>query len=94
MLRYIDFIPKQLAEPGLFAPGAHEDFDAAVAAANAWLAENRVNLICIETVVLPNLWSRWEGGSKDASIQTSGENPSRWHQFLRIWYHDAQPAGG
>ncbi len=88
MLRYIDFVPKQLAEPGFFAPGEHEDFNAAVAAANDWLAGNKVRLINLETVVLPNIWSRWEQGSADASLHTSGENPSRWHQFVRVWYMD------
>lgn len=88
MLRYIDFVPRQIAEPGLFTPGQHEDFDAAVMAANQWLLDHKVHLISLETVVLPNIWSRWEDGSRDASLQISGENPSRWHQFVRLWYHE------
>jgi hypothetical protein len=31
------------------------------------VAENAIAVINIETVVLPNLWSRWEEGSTDAS---------------------------
>ena len=88
MLRYKDFVPKQISAPGLFKDGDHESFDHAVEAANQWLAETKVNLISIETVVLPNIWSRWEEGSSDASIGTSGDTPSRWHQFLRCWYQD------
>ena len=68
--------------------GGQADTDAAVAAANKWLSETNVKLISIETVVLPNIWSKWEEGSGDASIGTSGDSPSRWHQFLRCWYHD------
>jgi hypothetical protein len=73
----------------MFNQGEHETFDAAVLAANQWLAENKVNVINLETVVLPNIWSRWEEGSGDAAIGTGGGSPSHWHQFLRCWYHDA-----
>lgn len=88
MLRYKDFVPKQIKAPGLFKDGDHETFDDAVKAANRWLADTKVKLISLETVVLPNIWSRWEEGSTDASIGTSGDTPSRWHQFLRCWYQD------
>jgi hypothetical protein len=90
MLHYKDFVPKQISPPGFFDPGSHEPFDAAVDECNQWLAASNVKLVNIETVVLPNIWSRWEEGSADASIGTSGDAPSHWHQFIRCWY---QPAG-
>ncbi len=88
MLQYQDFVPKEIEAPGFLKPGTHESFDDAVKAANQWLAESSVKLISIETVVLPNIWSRWEEGSADASLGMSGESTSRWHQFVRCWYHD------
>jgi hypothetical protein len=88
MLQYRDFVPKQIEAPGFLTPGVHESFEAAVAACNEWLANEEIQLISLETVVLPNIWSRWEEGSVDASIGTSGDAPSRWHQFLRCWYRD------
>ena len=87
MLKYKDFVPRQLKAPGVFDHGEHESFDHAVEAANQWLMDNSLQLISLETVVLPNIWSRWEEGSSDASIGT-GEAPSRWHQFLRCWYRE------
>jgi hypothetical protein len=90
MLRYIDFVPVEKAAPGFFDPGDHESFDDAVLAANNWLATHEVRLVNLETVVLPNIWSRWEHGSNDASLGTSGDTPSRWHQFVRCWYFDAE----
>ena len=87
MLKYRDFVPKEIEAPGFLNPGEHESFNDAVEAANQWLTENSVKLINLETVVLPNIWSRWEDGSADASLGT-GESISRWHQFLRCWYHD------
>ncbi len=88
MLKHRDFVPKQIEAPGFLKPGQHESFDAAVIAANEWLEDSPVTLVSLETVVLPNIWSRWEEGSKDASIGTSGDTPSRWHQFLRVWYQE------
>ena len=87
MLKYKDFVPRQLKAPGVFDQGEHESFDHAVEAANQWISSNSIQLISLETVVLPNIWSRWEEGSSDASIGT-GEAPSRWHQFLRCWYRE------
>lgn len=87
MLKYKDFVPRQLKAPGVFDLGEHESFDHAVEAANQWLMTNSIQLISLETVVLPNIWSRWEEGSSDASLGT-GEAPSRWHQFLRCWYRE------
>ena len=88
MLKYRDFVPQEIKSPGLLRPGEHESFEQAVESANRWIVESDIKIINLETVVLPNIWSRWEEGSSDASIGTSGETPSRWHQFLRCWYHD------
>lgn len=87
MLKFKDFVPRQIKAPGMFVEGEHESFDAAVIAANDWLTASRVTLVSLETVVLPNIWSRWEDGSADASIGT-GDSPIRWHQFLRCWYQE------
>lgn len=90
MLKYKDFVPREIQPPGVFDEGEHESFDDAVRAANAWLVETRVKLVNLETVVLPNIWSRWEDGSQDASIASGGDHVSRWHQFLRCWYQDPE----
>ena len=90
MLRYRDFVPKMTAAPGFLSAGEFESFKHAVEAANEWLVESShsIRLINLETVVLPNIWSRYEEGSDDAALGTSGEAPSNWHQFLRVWYQD------
>lgn len=88
MLRYRDFAPKVVVEPGLFSAGQYESFDEALVAANQWIVSEKINLLNIETVVLPNIWSRWEEGTADGALGTSGDSPSRWHQVLRCWYRD------
>ena len=89
-LKYKDFVPKQISAPAIFKTGEHETFEDAVLGLNRWLAISKVNVINIETVVLPNIWSPHEEGSGDASIGTSGSAPSHWHQFVRCWYHEKE----
>ncbi|MEQ8789435.1 MAG: hypothetical protein RIC55_24285 [Pirellulaceae bacterium] len=86
MIRFRDFVPRMLAEPGLFKAGEYESMDEALAAANDWIKENEIRVTNVETVVLPNIWSRWEEGSTDTALGTSGDSPSRWHQVIRVWY--------
>ena len=88
MLKYKDFVPREITASGFLRAGEYETFDDAVAAANDWLIGSGVRLLKVETVVLPNVHSRWEEGSGDASIRTSGDSPSQWHQFLRCWYQE------
>jgi hypothetical protein len=87
VIGFKDFVPRMIAAPGLFRSGEYESFEAALAAANQWIEENSIRIVNLETVVLPNIWSRWEEGSTDVAIGTSGETPSHWHQFIRCWYY-------
>jgi hypothetical protein len=88
MLRYQDFLPKMTKPAAFLSPAEYESFDAALAAANLWIKENEIRVVTIETVVLPNIFSRYEEGSRDSSLGTSGESPSFWHQFIRVWYQE------
>ena len=88
MLKYKDFVPQEIEAPGFFKEGKHESFDHAMEAANDWLVNNEVSVISIETVVLPNIWENWEEGSVAASLGTSSDGPSRWHQLMRCRYCD------
>ena len=86
MIQFRDFVPEMLAAPKLFKAGEYESMEAALAAANAWIKEFDIKIINVETVVLPNIWSRYEEGTADVALGTSGEMPSHWHQFVRVWY--------
>ena len=92
MLDFKDFVPKMLAQPGVFRAGEYESLEEARQAANEWIAAEGIHIISVETVVLPNIWSRWEEGSMDVALGTSGEMPSHWHQFIRCWYQYEAPA--
>ena len=86
MIRYQDFIPKMVTPPALFTPPTYEEFDVALEAANRWIKENEIRVVTMETVVLPNIWSRWEEGTSDPALGVSGEMHSEWHQIIRVWY--------
>jgi hypothetical protein len=87
MIRYRDFVPARTAG-GLLHSDRYEPFDNAVATAEAWISQAKVELISLETVVLPNIWSRDEQGTSDASVETEQAMTSvnEWNQFLRVWY--------
>ena len=86
MIQFKDFVPQMITEPKLFKAGEYESFDDALSAANDWISEGGINVISVETVVLLNIWSRFEEGPTDVALGTSGEMPSHWHQFIRCWY--------
>lgn len=86
MIQFRDFVPEMLSAPALFKAGEYESMEAALAAANSWIKEYDIKIVNVETVVLPNIWSRYEEGTSDVALGTSGEMPSHWHQFVRVWY--------
>ncbi len=86
MLRYHDFIPLRTAPPGFLTPAEYEPLAAALADANEWIKENDIRVLNVETVVLPNIWSRHEEGTQDPALGTSGDSPSFWYQVIRVWY--------
>ena len=87
MICYRDFSP-QLIKRGLLHSDDYEKLDAAVAAANVWLAESKVDVITVETVVLPNIWVDKSDGTADGRVETEEAMTSinEWYQFVRIWY--------
>jgi hypothetical protein len=82
MIGFKDFAP-QITKKG-FLKTEYQTFEEALSAANEWIAANHVNVVNIETVVLPEMWS--EDGTTDTDLTTSGDMMNRWYQFIRVWY--------
>ena len=82
MIGFEDFAPK-LVKSGLFSR-EFESFEAALAGANAWIDQNGVDVVNIETVVLPQIWR--EDGTTDVDLRVGGGTSCTWHQFIRVWY--------
>jgi len=81
MIYFKDFAP-QIKKKGFFKTD-FQTFDEALMAANKWITTNQINVVNIETVVLPEMWS--EDGTTDTNLTTSGEMMSSWYQFIRVW---------
>ncbi|MCZ7648164.1 MAG: hypothetical protein M5U26_23385 [Planctomycetota bacterium] len=86
MFDYRDFFPRQVKAPGVFSPGRWQPFEKAVQEANRWIESQGVEVINVETVLLPNIYDADEGGSEDASLRTSGKTQTDWYQVVRVWF--------
>jgi hypothetical protein len=86
MIQFRDFVPRILSDPAFFEVGEYDTFAEAVGAANQWIDQHRVEVINIETVVLPNIWSYFEEETTDESLGITEDSPSYWHQIVRVWY--------
>ena len=86
MIAYQDFVPRITDRGGLFKQAQFDTLRTSLLEANRWIRERNIRVLNLETVVLPNVHASWEEGSEDASLRTSGEMSTTWHQFIRVWY--------
>lgn len=89
MIKFNDFVPELEDKGGLFRKVSFEEFEHAVQRANEWITENKIDVLNVETVVLPNIHSRFEEGSTDVQLKASGTAQTDWHQFIRVWYRES-----
>ena len=92
MLRYRDFAPRVLEEAALLSRARYDTFDHAVEAAGAWIKENNIDVVNIETVVLPNLGTARMLDPEPPRTTNSpvlddyGARYGSWNQFVRVWH--------
>ncbi len=84
MIEFEDF-EHRLVQLGRFREEMESTRDA-LARANEWVEQNKIDVINVETVVLPNIHRRGEEGTEDPQLRTSVENCNEWYQFIRVWY--------
>ncbi len=79
MIDQRDFIPKTLSNHWLKGIQT-ESFDAAIAAANDWIAAENIDVINVETIVMPI--------AEDDATETASITgvPISLRQFIRVWY--------
>ena len=88
MIAFADFVPEVKVKGGLFQLQVTEELTEPLGRANEWIARESIDVINVETVVLPNIHESSEEGSTDTHLYTSG-NANYWHQFIRVWYRSA-----
>ena len=74
-----DFVPKTLSNK--WFDSQVDSFDSAVAAANEWIEQEHIDVINIETIVIP---VRNDDETETASIAVDLGYTLR--QFIRVWY--------
>jgi len=85
-INYIDFIPEQL-EKNFWGIATYENLDEVLIRANEWTHRNySKEIMNVETVVLPNIYSKGNGNSKEVSQYYTGGHSIQNFQIIRIWY--------
>ena len=90
LLKFKDFVPEIIAKPKYSWKGGsqtkYQTLMDALRAADTWLVNHSdVDLVNVETVVLPSIHSDKEEGTKDPElVAQTGGYPQSWHQFIRV----------
>lgn len=87
LIRYKDFVPQVAARGPFGGISEIEPFSAVVSAANQWIENNSIQVMNIETVILPNSSQRAYDGVYKTEIATGAE-PIGWYQCVRVWYRE------
>jgi adenine C2-methylase RlmN of 23S rRNA A2503 and tRNA A37 len=85
MIQVKDFVPEK-SKGSLFKSGKIQQFDEVLKEMNNWIETNNIDVVSIETVLLPNIHDSQEEGSQDTELFTGGESSSHWYQLMRVWY--------
>jgi hypothetical protein len=89
MIAYRDFAPRQVSAAGFLQPAEYESLEQTLARANAWVRDHGVDVLNVETVVLPNLGSPHSAGTADPNRVLQPGFAEAWNQFIRVWYRAA-----
>jgi hypothetical protein len=96
MIKYKDFAPR-ITERGPFGgPSDYESFSEVVSAVNQWIEIGTIQVINVETVVLPD-WSIESTNDDVYGVTTSNGYypvmisqglPIKYFQCVRVWYRE------
>lgn len=82
MIEFKEFVP-EVVERG-FLTSRVEEVRQCLQRANEWIASEDIEVINLETIVLPNLHT--EDGPEDTQIHVNTDFAVTWNQFIRVWY--------
>ena len=90
MIVYQDFLPNPVPGGGLATE--YEPLPSVVVRVNEWIAATKVDVVNIETVLLPNIVTLTTAGdTAKSTLHTSSDMGSRWYQIVRVWFRAARP---
>ena len=83
VIRFKDFLP-EIKKQGWFS-NEYATLEETLEKANLWVTQNNVQVLNVETVVLPNLEHR-PYQTKETKMETFSQVNSYWYQVIRVWY--------
>lgn len=83
-LKYRDFAPPA-EELGLMGRPGYASFEKAVESANGWIDALHVDVVSVETVLLPG--GPHSTGTDEGELRADGDQGS-WYQIVRVWYRE------
>ena len=84
MIDFRDFLPRQTQKGSFGKATQYEVIGEVLGEVNDWIHAQKVNVINVETVLLPNMHEPGNRGSQDGHLAT--RDFVRWHQFVRVWF--------
>ena len=87
MIKFEDFEPKIVKSGGMLSSNVYESMEDVMVKVNALITRRGVELVNIETVVLPNIHADGEEGTRDPDLPVFG-GMGEWNQFIRVWYRE------
>ncbi|MCB9230575.1 MAG: hypothetical protein H6581_02880 [Bacteroidia bacterium] len=88
MIQYQDFFPT-LEKAGIFTADKIESLQDPLSRMNTWIEDNPgIEVINIETVVLPNIYKKSTSSTSNPSLKTEPSQSDKWYQGFRIWYRE------
>lgn len=86
MIRYKDFAPQVIRRGPFGGVIEVESLSDVVSAANQWIENRSIQVIHVETVVLPLNSKNTNHGAYGFVIINGGE--VNWYQCVRVWYRE------
>ena len=86
MILFADFEPRELKPARFFDSAEYEPMRKVLEDVNTWIEKENIDVVNVETVVLPNMHRLGEEGTQDPELRASGERSTYWYQFIRVWY--------
>jgi len=87
MLKCKDFVPEK-KKGGIFKSGSMQHFDDVLKEMDEWVAAHNLDVLNVETLLLPNIHDEEEEGSQDTELWTGGGTSTQWYQVVRVWYKE------
>ncbi|BAW97903.1 unknown protein (plasmid) [[Synechococcus] sp. NIES-970] len=95
MIKYKDFAPR-ITEQGPFGgPSGYESFSEIVSAVNQWIESTTIQVINVETVVLPDRIEGTDDGDYGVTtsnafypVMISQGLAIKYFQCVRVWYRE------